>query len=134
MTQWFKSSNKNKRPVRSSQLITTWGIGSIQSFPNNDSFMLLGLDAWNYLYEQIDHKKIQEHTIIEPRLARRLKVKDFRKPLIFDKDIDEYSTSMPYVRFPSWHICPNCGSMKQIRAQQKRNIMNSKDTICDTLS
>ena len=86
MTKW-RLEERNSRPVRSSQLITTWGVGSIQSFPNDDSFMLLGLDAWEYLFsnpEEFDQERLKEHIIIENRLARRLKVRNFRKPIIFD--------------------------------------------------
>ncbi len=130
MTKW-RLEERNSRPVRSSQLITTWGVGSIQSFPNDDSFMLLGLDAWEYLFsnpEEFDQERLKEHIIIENRLARRLKVRNFRKPIIFDS---KNPTPMPYVRFPSWHYCPRCGHMERLSPNQHRNLKNPHPkTIC----
>lgn len=129
--------NKNKRPVRSSQLITTWGIGSIQSFPNDDSFMLLGLDAWNFMYNKMTDERRREHIIYEPRLARRLNVKSFRKPIIFDDQTDfqrALSTFMPYHRFPSWHWCPQCGQLKRLKSLSERNLKEpNEDTTCDKI-
>ena len=122
---------QNTRPVRSSQLITTWGIGSVQPFPNDDSFMLLGLDAWDFYYsndEFFNTEKLKEHTIIENRLARRLNVKNFRKPIIFDEN---NPVSMPYVRFPAWHICPKCGFMKKLDKFTDRNFESNSSTVCD---
>ena len=130
MTKW-KIKKKNNRPVRSSQLITTWGIGSIQSFPNDESYMLLGLDAWDFLFsnpDNFDKDRLKEHTIIENRLARRLNVRSFRKPIIFDED---NPTSMPYIRFPNWHYCPRCGHMERLSATQIRHLKNPHPkTIC----
>lgn len=130
MSKW-RVEEKNDKPVRSSQLITTWGIGSIQSFPNDESFMLLGLDAWEYLFSnphEFNRDRLQEHTIIENRLARRLNVHSFRKPILFNSKIP---TIMPYVRFPRWHYCPRCGHMEQLRPTQIRNLKNpNSNTIC----
>ncbi|MBT5251325.1 MAG: hypothetical protein HOL62_01285 [Candidatus Marinimicrobia bacterium] len=130
MNRWRKEE-RNNRPVRSSQLITTWGIGSIQSFPNDDSFMLLGLDAWEYLFsnpQEFDMDRLKEHTIIENRLARRLRVRSFRKPIIFNS---KEPTPMPYVRFPNWHYCPRCGHLERLRPNQHRNLKNPHpSTVC----
>ena len=119
-------SKINNRPVRSSQLITTWGIGSVQPFPNDDSFMLLGLDAWQHIYESFDNKTLSEHIIKESRLARRLGVKNFRKPAIYDSN-NPSSSVMPYYRFPLWHVCPKCGYLEKLDERQRRDNQN---TIC----
>ena len=37
-----------KRPMRRSALIGPWGVGAIVPFPNDESLMIAGLDAWRY--------------------------------------------------------------------------------------
>lgn len=132
--------NKNKRPVRSSQLITTWGVGSIQSFPNDDSFMLLGLDLWDLMYNNMNSDRRKQHLIDEPRLARRLNVTSFRKPIMFDEQ--EFFLNnrlgkkihMPYHRFPNWHWCPQCGQLKRVGiTTERRQKTPNQATICDKI-
>jgi hypothetical protein len=83
----------DKPKARQSQLVTTYGIGSL--FPAGDqSFMIAGLDNW-------DEKWCVE--VEEPRLARSLRVDTFRAP-----STGKPSGDVPAVRFPAYHYCPSC--------------------------
>jgi hypothetical protein len=81
-----------KGKVRRSQLVTTYGVGSIVAV-QDESFMVAGLDLW-------PSGELQLH---EPRLERRLQVSGFREPPASDKYPD-----VPVIRFPRWYSCPKC--------------------------
>ena len=100
-----------KRTMRRSSLISTWGVSSIVPFPHDESLMIAGLDAWEY-------GDPGDFQIDDDRLKRRLGVRELRWP-------PDYKTSgtekinlrlrIPAVRFPTWHYCPTCGLMKKAR-------------------
>src|SRR5687768_17273111 len=92
-------SRRDVATARRSQLVSTYGVGSL--FPAEDeSFMICGLDDW---------PTIQESAVIhEPRLARSLGVTTFRAPASGLKRGD-----VPVVRFPDFHFCAECGSLKE---------------------
>lgn len=111
-----------KNNVRSSQLLSPFGVGQIVNFPEELSVMVCGLNLWD---EQIAQGKInrgidsiseEELRFNETRLQKVLGVKYFVKPF-------EYKTSgaknnylkIPTVRFPGWHYCtnPKCGRMRE---------------------
>ena len=53
MKKSYKNSSAPKRPIRRSQIISMFGVGSIYQFKNqysnkgdSDSLMLAGLDSW----------------------------------------------------------------------------------------
>jgi hypothetical protein len=111
-----------KNNVRSSQLLSPFGIGQIVNFPEELSVMVCGLNLWD---EQIEQGKIkggansinkEELRFNEARLEKVLGVNYFVKPF-------EYKTAgtknnflkIPAVRFPGWHYCtnPKCGRMRQ---------------------
>jgi len=99
-----------KNPIRRSQLISPWGIGAIVPFPNDQSLMIAGLDAWRYHNEK-------EYLVKDERLITRLGVKELRLPPDFkDKNSgsENYHLKIPAVKFPLWHYCPFCGSMKKL--------------------
>lgn len=58
----------SKRPMRRSALIGPWGVGAMVPFPNDESLMVTGLDAWRYQNEQ-------PFIITDERLTKRLGVK-----------------------------------------------------------
>lgn len=113
-------SNKN---IRSSQLLSPFGIGQIINFPKEVSLMVCGLNLWDQNIRnrkaQAGIGKINENTlrINEPRLQKVMGVEYFLKPF-------EYKTSgennkhltIPAVRFPKWHYCtnPRCGRMREV--------------------
>jgi len=95
----MEKHNKSVGELRSSQLVTTFGIGAIVDFMNY-SVMVLGQNYWN-----INNL----NTIREERLERKLRVDKFLHPKI------DYSTfsnriipSIPCIRFPEWVFCRNC--------------------------
>lgn len=99
----------SKRPMRRSALIGPWGVGAIVPFPNDESLMIAGLDAWRY---QNEHPFI----ITDERLTKRLGVKELRWPPDFrerNADPENCNLKIPAVRFPRWHYCPFCGSMEK---------------------
>ena len=99
---------KSKRPVRRSQLISPWGVGAIIPFPNDESLMIAGLDLWRYPNNK------SGFIIKDERLQMRLGIKELRWPPDFrDQSTDSANSNLtiPAVRFPTWHYCPNCGQM-----------------------
>lgn len=114
-----------KNNIRSSQVISPFGIGQIVNFPGEQSYMICGLNLWDNVLEA---KKVTgtnideaEFTINEPRLQNLLNVQNFRKPFPFKKT--GYANTLleiPGVRFPQWHHCTNtrCGAMRKIELTQ----------------
>ena len=99
----------SKRPMRRSALIGPWGVGAIVPFPNDESLMIAGLDAWRY-------NDAQPFVIKDDRLTRRLGVSELRWPPDFresNADPKNCNLKIPAVRFPTWYYCPFCGQMKR---------------------
>jgi hypothetical protein len=80
-----------KGAVRRSQLITTYGVGSVIAL-GDESFMVAGIDRW----------PVRDANLHEPRLEAELGVHGFVVPPASDGD------DIPVVRFPRWHSCPKC--------------------------
>lgn len=98
-----------KRPMRRSALIGPWGVGAIVPFPNDESLMIAGLDAWRY-------NDPKPFVIRDTRLTKRLGVSELRWPPDFrEKNADPQNCNLkiPAIRFPTWYYCPFCGQMKQ---------------------
>lgn len=120
-----KMSKKNN--VRSSQLLSPFGVGQIVNFPKELSLMVCGLNLWDEKIEQgkvnrgIDSIKESDLRFNEIRLQNALEVDYFVKPF-------EYKTAgeknnyleIPAVRFPGWHYCTNhkCGRMTHVPLSQ----------------
>jgi hypothetical protein len=85
-------ARKPKGEIRRSQLITTYGVGSIVAV-EDESFMVAGIDRW----------EPGPPNLHEPRLERRLRVSGFRLP-----PASENGPDIPVVRFPTWAHCPSC--------------------------
>jgi len=116
-----------KHNVRSSQLLSPFGVGQIVNFPKEFSLMVCGLSLWDEKIKQgetnrgkdsIDERELR---FSEPRLEKVLDVEYFVKPF-------EYKTAgnknnyleIPAVRFPGWHYCTNhkCGRMTRVPLSQ----------------
>jgi hypothetical protein len=128
----IKKNKKNfsKRSIRRSQLLSTFGVGSIHSFKNHysrkgdsDSLMLAGLDAWNQIFTANEAPATWK--IFEPRLQSIIKNSKSGKPdkdyfllppefLKTSSDPELRQRFLPYVRFPKWHYCHDCGNMKKL--------------------
>jgi MrfA Zn-binding domain len=92
-----------RKSVRRSQAVTPFGVGSLADFPNQ-SLMAAGLDVWP------DQPECQ---IRDDRLARRLGVEYFRAPPPPPQEGQKNGAYLPFVRFPLWHFCPRCRTMKK---------------------
>jgi Domain of unknown function (DUF1998) len=95
------------RPVRRSQLIAPFGVGSMNDFRNDEALMCAGLDQW--------FRTPPESSLIiqEERLAARLGRDFFVKPPDFSDADGGSKIKIPHVRFPLWHYCPICFRMKK---------------------
>ena len=99
----------SRQRLRPSQIITTFGPGSIVDLPD-DSVMVAGTDHW--FDGQKKFKKIGE-----PRLQAALKVREFRTPPVGSyRDLD-----VPYVRFPRWRVCPRCNLLSNQFPEDRMN-------------
>jgi len=101
------------KPVRRSQLISPWGIGAMVDFPNDETLMTCGLDAWPFAEEQCP----TEFIVKEERLQARLRIDHFRLPPDFREPVaavQHPNLRIPFVRFPRWHYCPRCGNMVEL--------------------
>jgi len=120
-----------KGPIRRAQLISPFGVGAMVVVRDGTSIMTAGLDHW---YEREDGETdprfldIEEYRFQEWRLERLLGVNHFRLPPDYRRPIKGSSTSnslltVPFVRFPQWHFCPSCKTMKfvTLSAQGKQN-------------
>lgn len=115
----------NKKPVRRSQLISPWGVGQMINFPGDESLMVAGLDMWEERFRSLT--QIDEFKIREPRLAKRLRVKDFRLPPDFrepGQGVNNPGITLPFITFPRWHYCPRCGKMKKNNIYNPRPVCN----------
>ena len=88
---------KSKGEIRRSQLITTYGVGSIVAVEDK-SFMVAGIDRWEQAPPNLH----------EPQLERQLHVNGFRVP-----PASEDGRDVPVVRFPTWSHCASCGRLDQ---------------------
>jgi hypothetical protein len=99
----------SKRPMRRSTLIGPWGVGAIVPFPYDESLMIAGLDMWRY-------NNTKPFLIEDERLKKRLGVKELRWPPDFreyNADPENCNLKIPAIRFPTWHYCPFCGTMRK---------------------
>lgn len=90
------------KSVRRSQVIAPFGVGALIDFPK-ETLMVAGLDVW---------PPEPACEIRDDRLARRLGIAYFRAaPPTPEKG--QKGANLPCVRFPLWHFCPRCRSMKR---------------------
>lgn len=107
----------NLNPLRRSQLIAPIGVGALYVLKGGVSVIACGLDYW---YERQTHSSsvsTKEFEVREYRLEKILKVNHFKLPPDFregDSVPNSYLT-IPFLRFPRWHVCSNCGRMQQKR-------------------
>lgn len=116
------------RNIRLGQLLSPFGIGQLVNFPNDETLMVCGLDAWDDMINHrkqnagFDHIDLSEFEIREPRLEALLGVSKFRKPFPYRESSRQNSRlTIPGVRFPQWHYCIRCGVMRQIELNRQEN-------------
>ncbi|HAQ38845.1 MAG TPA: hypothetical protein DCQ58_10090 [Saprospirales bacterium] len=107
-----------EKPIRRSQLISPWGVGQMINFPKDESLMVAGLDMWELKFRELERSHtLDEFIVEEERLAKRLRVKNFRLPPDFRDNPHErinQKLKIPFVRFPRWHYCTRCGYMHKV--------------------
>ena len=95
--------------IRTSQLISTFGSGSIADMPDY-SVIISGIDKW-------DLRKCRPIEPAEKNLQRMLHVHMLRKPPVEEeKDYDtgnDKTYDIPAFRFPYMHFCPECKSLRK---------------------
>ncbi|MEU0105872.1 DUF1998 domain-containing protein [Streptomyces sp. NPDC006251] len=92
--------------VRRSQMITTYGVGSLIAV-DNESFIISGIDDAYRSWPLDEAPIVHEH-----RLARVLGVRHFRLPPASE---DTSKDGVRVRRFPLWHSCPKCQSLQHVR-------------------
>ena len=111
----------NTRPIRRSQIINTFGIGSLVNFRNGEVLMTAGLDQWPSAKEIMPEN--EEWLITEERLQARLGTNHFRFPPEYREHghgVRHAEKHVPFVRFPRWHYCPRTGEMRKLRLYNDR--------------
>lgn len=96
-----KKNVNNKKVIgqlRKTQLITTFGSGSIVDMPGY-SVIMAATDYW-------DKRNIDK--LYEPNLQRLLGMKYFLKPKATETDARFGAPDLPAYRFPIMHFCPQC--------------------------
>lgn len=101
-----KATFKN-RPIRRTQLIAPFGVGSMNDFRNDEALMCAGLDDW---FRSPPEVSLQ---IQEERLAARLNRDFFVKPPEYSDSESGPKYRIPHLRFPLWHYCARCFRMKK---------------------
>lgn len=88
--------------LRKTQLITTFGNGSIVDMPDY-SVIMAGSNYW----------KDNSPVLHEPNLEKLLKVSCFKEPYVSNSQDDDMTPDVPAFRFPYYHFCPdpNCGRL-----------------------
>ena len=111
----------NTRPIRRSQIINTFGIGSLVNFRNGEVLMTAGLDEWPSAKERMPEN--EEWLITEERLQARLGMSHFRFPPEYREHghgVKHAGKHIPFVRFPLWHYCPKTGEMRKLKLYNDR--------------
>lgn len=107
------------RPIRRTQAIAPFGPGAMVDFPGPVSLIHAGLDAWPFDETNPEHREFRIDD--ERRLARRLDVDffvqppDYRRPDRNGGQLRNPGLTLPFLRFPLWHVCPRCGRMHKGR-------------------
>lgn len=105
MALHFKMNDEYKKKkivgrLRRTQLITTFGSGSIVDMPDY-SVIIAATNYW----------KESSPVLHEPNLEKLLKVSYFKQPCVTENAEDEYAPDIPAFRFPTMHFCPQCGKL-----------------------
>jgi hypothetical protein len=99
--------------IRRGQLITTFGIGSIITDRNNESFMVLSANSWVYTNKA-------KYIVNEPHLLKYLGVKRLIFPPAVQNKRFRNSTEFALtVRFPRWYFCRKCKRLQIFDFQEK---------------
>jgi hypothetical protein len=104
-------------PIRQSQLIAPFGPGALHTDRFGTTLICCGLDYW---FKDDHPDNIQEFVIDDEwRLQRDLWVNHLRRPpdyrlSMIGVEVPNIGMTIPFLRFPTWHYCIECGYMKKL--------------------
>ena len=114
----YKSTKRKVGEIRPSQLLYSYGVGSIVDLPEL-SVIVTGIDEWPYQPENM-------REIVEDRLLRITRIvmgsqgrqlTRFLSPPA-KMDTDRYNrvnlTGVPVATFPRWMVCPECNLLASV--------------------
>lgn len=111
--------------MRRSKLVGSEGPGSLVISPEGETAVVGALDLWFQDYNGNKAINIEEFAVNEPRLKSILKVDKFYNPPEFRKPsrnamevIPNSGLIMPLMRFPRWHYCSSCKSLRILELDQ----------------
>ncbi len=93
-----KAKKDSVGKIRKTQLITTFGTGSISEMPEY-TVIMAATDYWDGHSPRIN----------EPNLQRLLGVQFFKEPYATESQNPRGNGDVPAFRFPRMHFCPKCG-------------------------
>lgn len=99
-----KVSKKSIGKLRRTQMITTFGTGSIVEMPEY-TVIMGATDYWDNKSQRIN----------EPSLQRLLGMKYFKEPYATESQNPRGNADIPAFRFPGMHFCPKCGKLDNYR-------------------
>lgn len=112
-------------PMRRSKLVGTEGPGSLVISPEGETAVVGALDLWFRDSNGNKAKNLEEFVVNEPRLKSILKVDKFYTPPEFRKNsrdameiIPNSGLIIPLMRFPRWHYCSSCKSLRELELDQ----------------
>ena len=122
----------SRGPIRRSQMISPFGVGSSVVLPDGTSVISGGLDHW-FKREDSDFDDrpvdIEEFKVREWRLERLLGVSHFRLPpdhrrSVLGQPLPNSYLTVPFLRFPRWHQCSrrSCGRLKESALFRQRTL------------
>ncbi|MCI0559425.1 MAG: DUF1998 domain-containing protein [Chloroflexi bacterium] len=107
-------------PVRRAQLIAPFGVGAMVMVPGGTSLIIGGLDYWYQTDHGVNNEvDLSEFKFQEWRLQALLRVghfrlpPDYREPWRAGQNIPNAWLTMPALRFPAWHFCPDCHLLEE---------------------
>jgi hypothetical protein len=102
--------------LRRSQAIAPFGVGAIHVLKGARAVVTAGLDFWFNTYPAgatATGEQLAGVRVVEPRLERLLDVSHFRLPPGPETRLPgQPELNIPLFRFPTWHVCPRCGLMR----------------------
>jgi hypothetical protein len=105
--------------LRRSQAIAPFGVGAIHVLKGARAVVTAGLDFWFNAYPAgttATPEQLAIVRVVEPRLERLLDVSHFRLPPGPETRLPgQPELNIPLFRFPTWHVCPRCGLMREER-------------------
>lgn len=113
-------------PLRQTQLVTTFGCGSIVDLPENLSVIIAGTDYWT-------NSDILEYRIQEVNLESLMQAKYFVKPKAEgNENFNKFSVSrdIPAFIFPEIVICAHCGKLDNYKKFKKGKRMICPNPKC----